>query len=64
MGGSKRRLFDSALTLLGLALAAAVLGIGLLPRPTSHMLAMSLATWLMCSMPLAMLMGHCTLSED
>jgi hypothetical protein len=64
MGGSNRRLFDSALTLLGLALAAAVIDISLLPRATSHMLAMSLATWLTCSMPLAMLIGHCTLSED
>jgi uncharacterized membrane protein len=64
MRGSRRRLFDSGLILLGLTLAAAIMDISLLHGAASRMLAMTLVTWLMCSLPLAMLIGHCTLSED
>jgi len=64
MTTSDRRLFDAALIVLGIALVAAVLDIGLLHGATSLRLAMTVIAWLMSSPPLAMLIGHCALSEE
>lgn len=45
-------------------LIVAVLNLGVLHGATSRMLATSLLTWLMCSLPAAILIGHCALSEE
>ena len=66
MDGTKlsgRRLFDAALIGLGFVLIVTVVNLAVL-HGTSHMLATSLLTWLMCSLPVAMLIGHCALSEE
>jgi hypothetical protein len=60
---SGRPLFDAALIGLGFVLIIAVLDLAVL-HGTSRMLATSLLTWLMCSLPVAMLIGHCALSEE
>lgn len=64
MTKSGRRLFDALLVALGFVLIVAILDIGLLHDATSRMLATSLLTWLTCSLPAAMLIGHCALSEE
>jgi hypothetical protein len=64
MRRSNRRLFDATLFVLGFALTIAVLDLGLLHGPTARMLATSLLTWLMWSVPVAVLIGHCALSEE
>jgi hypothetical protein len=64
MRRSNKRLFDAVLFLLGFALTVAVLGGGLLHGATSRVLATSLVAWLMWSVPVAMLIGHCALSEE
>ena len=64
MTKSDRRLFDAALIVLGFVLIGVVLDISLLHGTTSLRLAMSLITWLLCSLPVAMLIGHCALSEE
>jgi len=64
MTKSDRRLFDAALIVLGFVLIGAVVDISLLHGATSLRLAMSLITWLTCSLPVAMLIGHCALSEE
>lgn len=64
MSRSNKRLFDIGLIVMVCVLTVAALDLGLLPGAASHLLAMSLISWLMCSLPVAMLMGHCALSED
>jgi hypothetical protein len=64
MRRSNKRLFDGVLFVLGFALTVAVLDIGLLHGATSRMLITSLFTWLMWSVPVAVLIGHCALSEE
>jgi len=64
MAKSTRRLFDAVLIAFGFALFVAALNIGLLHHASSLALAMSLITWLMCSLPVAVLIGHCALSEE
>jgi hypothetical protein len=64
MTKSDRRLFDAALIVLGFVLIGVVADISLLHGTTALRLAMSLITWLMCSLPVAMLIGHCALSEE
>jgi hypothetical protein len=61
---SGRRLIDAVLIGLGFVLIVAVLDLGVLHGATSRMLATSLLTWLMCSLPAAILIGHCALSEE
>ena len=61
---SGRRLFDAALIGLGFVLIVVVLNLAVLPFATSHMLATIMLVWLMCSLPAAVLIGHCALSED
>jgi hypothetical protein len=63
MRKSSRRLFDAGLMILGLLLAVAVLNICLLCGATLLALAMTVITWLMCSLPVAVLIGHCALGE-
>ena len=58
-----RRLFDAVLIVIGFGLIVAVLNIGLLHGASSLTLTMSLIAWLMCSLPVAALIGHCALSE-
>jgi len=64
MAKSARRLFDAVLIVLGFVLIVADLNIGWLHCVSSLTLAMSLITWLMCSLPVAVLIGHCALSEE
>jgi len=64
MRRSNKRLFDSVLFILGFVVTIAVLDGGLLHGATSRMLATSLLTWLMWSVPVAVLIGHCALSEE
>ena len=61
---SGRRLIDAVLIGLGFVLIVAVLDLGVLHGATSRMLATSLLTSLMCSLPAAILIGHCALSEE
>jgi hypothetical protein len=64
MRRTNRRLFDAVLFVLGFMLAVAVLDLVVLRSETSRMLATTLLTWLTWSVPLAVLIGHCALSED
>jgi hypothetical protein len=64
MNKPNKRLFDAGLIMFGGMLTIAALDIGVLHSPTMRVLATSLITWLMCSLPVAMLAGHCALSED
>jgi len=64
MFNSRKRWFDTALIALGFVLFVAVLDRGLLHGATSRIVATSLLTWLMCSLPAAILIGHCALSEE
>jgi hypothetical protein len=64
MRGFRRRLFDSGSIFLGPAVIAAVLDISLLHGAAPRVLAMSLISWLILSLPLAVLIGHCALSGD
>jgi hypothetical protein len=64
MTKSSRRLFDAVLIGLVFVLIVADLNIGRLHGASSLMLTMSLITWLMCSLPMAVLIGHCALSEE
>jgi hypothetical protein len=64
MRRSNKRLFDAVLFILGFVLAVAVLDVVVLHSETSRMLATSLLTWLMWSVPVAVLIGHCALSEE
>ena len=61
---SGRRLFNAVLIGLGFLLIAVVLNLAVLHFATSHMLAMITLVWLMCSLPAAVLIGHCALGED
>jgi len=51
------------LIVIGFGLIVAVLNIGLPHGASSLTLTMSLIAWLMCSLPVAALIGHCALSE-
>jgi hypothetical protein len=64
MTKSNWRLIDAVLAMAGCALLVAVLDLGLLHGASSLKLAMSLITWLMCSLPVAVLIGHCALGEE
>jgi predicted membrane protein len=64
MRRSNKRLFDAVLFVLGFALTVALFDEVLLHGATSRMLATTLLTWLMWSVPLAILIGHCALSEE
>jgi hypothetical protein len=64
MRRSNKRLFDAVLFILGFVLAVAVLDVVVLHSETSRMLATSLLTWLMWSVPVAVLIGHCALREE
>ena len=64
MRRSNKRLFDAVLFILGFVLIVAVFNVVLLHGAASRMLATSLLTWLMWSVPVAMLLGHCALSEE
>ncbi len=59
-----KRLLDAVLFVLGFALILALFDVVLLHGATARMLATSLLTWLMWSVPVAMLIGHCALSEE
>ena len=63
MRRSNKRLFDAVLFILGFVLAVAVLNVVVLHSETSRMLATSLLTWLMWSVPVAVLIGHCALER-
>jgi hypothetical protein len=60
---SSKRLFDTGLIVVGFLLAVAVLKVCLLCGATLLALALTVTTWLMCSLPVAMLIGHCALGE-
>jgi len=64
MAKTARRLFDTALIVLGFVLIVADLNIGRRHGVSPLTLAMSLITWMMCSLPMAVLIGHCALSEE
>jgi hypothetical protein len=64
MSKASKRLFDIGLIAVGFVLAVATTNIGMFPNAASRVFAMSLITWLLCSLPLAVLIGHCALSED
>ena len=64
MAKSARRLIDAVLIVLGFGLIVADLDVGRLHGASSLTLAMSLVTWMMCSLPVAVLIGHCALSEE
>ncbi len=57
-------MFDAVLIVLGFVLIVADLSVGRLHGASSLTLAMSLVTWLTCSLPIAVLIGHCALSEE
>lgn len=64
MAKPARRLIDAVLIVLGFGLIVADLDVGRLHGASSLTLAMSLVTWMMCSLPVAVLIGHCALSEE
>ncbi len=64
MAKSVRRLFDAVLIALGFVLIVADLTIGRRYGASPLTLAMSLITWMMYSLPMAVLIGHCALSEE
>jgi hypothetical protein len=64
MRRSNKRLFDAVLFILGFLLTVAVFNLVLLHGVASRMLATTLLTWLMWSVPVAVLIGHCALSEE
>ena len=64
MRRSNKRLFDAVLFILGFVVAVAILDGRLLHGAMECMLVTSLLTWLMWSVPVAMLIGHCALSEE
>ena len=64
MRRSRKRLFDAGLMILGILLAIVVLRIALLCGATSRELATCVISWVMLSLPLAMLIGHCALGEE
>jgi hypothetical protein len=49
---------------LGLVLIVAALDVSVLRGAPTLRLAISLITWLSCSLPVAVLIGHCALSEE
>ena len=59
-----RRLFDAALIGSGFVLIVVVLNLVVLHGATPLTLATILLVWLMCSLPVAVLIGHCALSEE
>jgi hypothetical protein len=61
---SDKRLFDIVLIVLGCVVLVAVLDVRVLHGATSVLFAASLIAWLMASLPVAVLIGHCALSEE
>lgn len=59
-----KRLFDVGLTLFGFLLVVALFNVDRLANPASRVIAVSVIGWLMTSLPLGILIGHCALSED
>jgi hypothetical protein len=64
MGMSDKRLFDAVLIVLGCVVLIVVADVRLLHGATSVALAMGLILWLTASLPVAVLIGHCALSEE
>ena len=64
MRRSNKRLVDAGLFLLGFVLVVAILDTVLVHGALARMLATSVFTWLSWSVPVAVLIGHCALSEE
>jgi hypothetical protein len=64
MNKAGRRLLDLGLLLVGFVLTVALLNLDRLHGETSRVIAISLIGWLMTSLPIGVLIGHCALSED
>jgi hypothetical protein len=59
-----KRIFDLGLLLFGFLLVIALFGVDRVHDGTTRVVAISIIGWLMTSLPLGMLIGHCALSED
>lgn len=59
-----KRVFDLMLTIFGFLLVVALLNVDRLHGGASRVVAISVIGWLMTSLPLGVLIGHCALSED
>jgi hypothetical protein len=64
MRRSRRQLLDVGLIILGYLFAVVVVWTALLCGATSLELATCVCAWLMLSLPLAILIGHCALGEE
>ena len=64
MRRSRRRLIDAGLIILGYLFTIVVIWTALLCGATSLELATCVCAWLMLSLPLAVLIGHCALGEE
>ena len=59
-----KRLLDLGLLTFGFLLAVALLNVDRLGAGASRVVAISVIGWLMTSLPLGVLIGHCALRED
>ena len=59
-----KRLFDLGLLLFGFLLVVALLNVDRMAAGASRVVAISVIGWLMTSLPLGVLIGHCALGED
>jgi hypothetical protein len=59
-----KRLLDLGLLLFGFLLVVALLNVDRMAAGASRVVAISIIGWLMASLPLGMLIGHCALGED
>lgn len=64
MSKAGKRLFDLGMLVFGFALVVALLNLDRFTSGTTRVIAVSVIGWLMTSLPLGVLIGHCALSED
>ncbi len=64
MTKADKRRFDLGLLVFGFLLVVALLNVDRLTVGASRVVAISVIGWLMTSLPLGVLIGHCALSED
>lgn len=64
MSKAGKRVFDLGLVVFGFLLIVALMNVDRLQGGATRVVAISVIGWLMTSLPLGVLIGHCALSED
>ena len=64
MSKVSKRLFDVSMLLFGFLLIVALMNVDHFTTGTTRVIAFSVIGWLMTSLPLGVLIGHCVLSRE